>query len=84
MIKWKPPKIDSNNNLKDLLGYCVEKRDCRKTTWQFLARTKNTYLELNSTQLDSNYDYIFRVASENKFGVGEALESEKFTIKKSG
>lgn len=63
------------------MGYCIERRDLRKTSWIFLARTKDTQLEVEPTTtiyFDEDVEYIFRVSSENKFGVGEALESEKF------
>lgn len=62
------------------LGYCIEKRDSRRSSWSFLQRTTNTQLIIPG--LSPNIDYLFRVSAENKYGTGDALESkELFKLK---
>ncbi|KAI1723780.1 titin [Ditylenchus destructor] len=83
ILKWTPPQgLDQCG--APLLGYCVEKRDTRKSTWTFLLRTKETQADVGEG-LVTGMGYLFRVAAENKFGAGEALEmSQPFQVTQKG
>uniref|UniRef100_A0A915ER06 Titin n=1 Tax=Ditylenchus dipsaci TaxID=166011 RepID=A0A915ER06_9BILA len=72
ILKWKAPS-DSSSTGAPLLGYCVERRDTRKSSWTFVLRTKEMQAEV-AEGLVANTSYLFRVAAENKFGTGQPLE----------
>ncbi|VDM43005.1 unnamed protein product, partial [Toxocara canis] len=71
-LSWQPPKNDGNSKL---LGYCVEKRDMKRSAWAFHARTSETSAEISG--LTETTKYHFRVTAENALGNGPALETEK-------
>uniref|UniRef100_A0A1I7VXR7 non-specific serine/threonine protein kinase n=1 Tax=Loa loa TaxID=7209 RepID=A0A1I7VXR7_LOALO len=71
-LAWNPPEQDGNSKL---LGYCIEKRDAKKSSWAFVARTTTTTATI--TSLSDNSKYYFRVVAENAFGTGPALENEE-------
>ncbi|KAI1719915.1 immunoglobulin i-set domain-containing protein [Ditylenchus destructor] len=83
ILKWNPPQnLDQCG--APLLGYCVEKRDTRKSTWTFMLRTKETQADVGEI-LVNGVEYLFRVAAENKFGAGEALEmAQPFQVTQKG
>lgn len=58
-----------------MLGYCIEKRDAKKSSWAFVTRTTTTTAAI--TGLSDNAKYYFRVAAENAFGTGPALENKE-------
>uniref|UniRef100_A0A915PMX8 Titin n=1 Tax=Setaria digitata TaxID=48799 RepID=A0A915PMX8_9BILA len=70
-LAWNPPEHDGNSKL---LGYCIEKRDAKKSTWAFVARTTTTNVAI--TGLTDTATYYFRVAAENAFGTGPGLENQ--------
>ncbi|VDK68030.1 unnamed protein product, partial [Onchocerca ochengi] len=71
-LTWNPPEQDGNSKL---LGYCIEKRDAKKSTWAFVARTTTTNATI--TGLTDFAKYYFRVAAENALGTGPALENKE-------
>lgn len=71
-LAWNPPKQDGNCKL---LGYCIEKRDAKKSSWAFVARTMTTSATV--TGLSDITKYYFRVTAENAFGTGRALQNEE-------
>ncbi|VDN06565.1 unnamed protein product, partial [Thelazia callipaeda] len=71
-LAWNQPLLDGNSKL---LGYCIEKRDAKKSSWAFVMRTTSTVAVI--TGLSDTITYRFRVAAENAFGTGQYLEIEK-------
>ncbi|TKR69833.1 hypothetical protein L596_021934 [Steinernema carpocapsae] len=71
-LAWKPPQSDGGAKL---LGYCIEKRDSKKSTWSFVIRTSQTQADVSG--LVDTATYHFRVSAENKFGTGNTIETEK-------
>uniref|UniRef100_A0A3Q2Q9H1 Titin n=1 Tax=Fundulus heteroclitus TaxID=8078 RepID=A0A3Q2Q9H1_FUNHE len=71
-ISWNPPDYDGGCPIKN---YTVEKRDTSTTTWmvvsQNLARTK-----IKAGRLKTGSEYQFRIAAENRYGKGPALQTE--------
>jgi len=62
-----------DNGGSDLLNYVLEKREGNKKTW---TPVSNTIVDtkFKATKLNSGIAYQFRVAGENKFGVGRFAE----------
>ncbi|CAG9530817.1 unnamed protein product, partial [Cercopithifilaria johnstoni] len=71
-LAWYPPEQNGNSKL---LGYCIEKRDAKKSSWAFVARTTSTNAVI--TGLTDSAKYYFRVTAENAFGTGSALENNE-------
>ncbi|VBB25891.1 unnamed protein product, partial [Acanthocheilonema viteae] len=71
-LAWNHPKQDGNSKL---LGYCIEKRDVKKSSWAFVTRITTTTATI--TGLTDTTKYYFRVAAENAFGTGPALENDE-------
>ncbi|VDK32820.1 unnamed protein product [Gongylonema pulchrum] len=71
-ITWRPPEHDGNSKL---LGYCVEKREAKKSTWAFVTRTTSTTAEISG--LSDTTKYYFRVTAENAFGNGPAVDTKQ-------
>ncbi len=57
-----------------MLGYCVEKRDAKRSTWSFVARTERPSTDVSG--LADTSTYHFRVAAENAQGTGPTLDTE--------
>ena len=76
-LSWNPPKSDGGS---EILGYLIEKRDMKKNTWTFVARTTATSADVRG--LIEGNQYLLRVAAENSVGSGPAVESaEPISIK---
>uniref|UniRef100_A0A0N5ALN8 Immunoglobulin domain protein n=1 Tax=Syphacia muris TaxID=451379 RepID=A0A0N5ALN8_9BILA len=71
MLSWNAPSSDGNSKL---LGYCIEKREAKKSSWAFIARTSQTTAEI--TGMIPGSVYYFRVSAENAFGCGANLETK--------
>uniref|UniRef100_A0A158Q6S8 Fibronectin type-III domain-containing protein n=1 Tax=Elaeophora elaphi TaxID=1147741 RepID=A0A158Q6S8_9BILA len=71
-LTWNPPEQDGNSKL---LGYCIEKRDAKKSSWAFVTRTTTATTAI--TGLTDTSTYYFRVTAENAFGTGPALENKE-------
>nr|XP_039265200.1 titin-like [Styela clava] len=76
-IYWKPP---ADNGGFEILNYVVEVRESNKKNWSTLSATI-TCTRWRAQKLVTGTEYIFRVAAENKLGVGPWLESEPYVAK---
>uniref|UniRef100_A0AAZ3NSD8 Titin n=1 Tax=Oncorhynchus tshawytscha TaxID=74940 RepID=A0AAZ3NSD8_ONCTS len=71
-IAWRPPAQDGGS---DVSHYIVEKRETSRLVWT-LVEPKVQTLNLKIIKLVPGNEYVFRVIPVNKYGIGEALESE--------
>ena len=71
-LSWQPPENDGNSQI---LGYCIEKRDSKRSSWAFYSRTSKSSAEVSG--LSEQASYYFRVAAENALGCGLNLETEQ-------
>ncbi|GMS79686.1 hypothetical protein PENTCL1PPCAC_1861, partial [Pristionchus entomophagus] len=77
-LKWNAPESDGGS---PILGYCVEKRDPKRSTWSFCQRTTDT--EITISNLPEGSSFLFRVAAENSLGAGAPLDTtEPIALKK--
>lgn len=71
-ITWGPPQ---ENGGAEIMYYIVEKRETSRLAWTLVyGDMKATTCKV--TKLLKGNEYIFRVRGVNKYGEGEALESE--------
>ncbi|XP_063069289.1 titin-like [Engraulis encrasicolus] len=70
-ISWKPPKEDGG---ADISHYVIERRETSRLVWT-RVESEAKALTQKITKLFPGNEYIFRVIPVNKYGVGEALES---------
>ena len=75
-VVWKIPNDDGGS---PITGYAVEKKDTSRRVWQSLGET----LQLNteSGTLTEGNTYVFRVASINKYGQSEWVETSPIVAK---
>lgn len=73
-LKWEAPETDGGMPVK---SYNVEKRDAMKTSWLNAGRVDGDTFTFKVSHLIEGNDYYFRVAAENKIGVGEPAELSK-------
>ena len=74
IVSWKPPEQDGGAKITN---YVVEKRETTHLAWILV----NSYVEGFSTKVTKllpGNEYVFRVRAENKYGVGQALESQEY------
>lgn len=68
-LTWEAPECDGGSALT---SYVVEKCDAKKSMWFSAGSTENaTTRNFKVKKLFEGTDYFFRVAAENKIGVGE-------------
>uniref|UniRef100_A0A3P8WE38 Fibronectin type-III domain-containing protein n=1 Tax=Cynoglossus semilaevis TaxID=244447 RepID=A0A3P8WE38_CYNSE len=72
-LKWKKPDYDGGSRN---LAYHIEKKPKEAEEWERLH--KGTYHKVKG--LLKGNEYVFRVLAVNKYGVGEALESENIKV----
>uniref|UniRef100_A0A803TRI1 Titin n=1 Tax=Anolis carolinensis TaxID=28377 RepID=A0A803TRI1_ANOCA len=71
-LAWGPPLQDGGANISH---YIIEKRETSRLSWTQVASDVQA-LNHKVTRLLPGNEYIFRVMAVNKYGIGEALESE--------
>uniref|UniRef100_A0A3B5ASW6 Titin n=1 Tax=Stegastes partitus TaxID=144197 RepID=A0A3B5ASW6_9TELE len=72
VLTWAPPADDGGAKIE---GYVIEKRESSRLVWTNVASDLQV-TQLKVTKLLKGNEYIFRVMAVNKYGLGEALESE--------
>merc|ERR1712046_98645 len=74
-LVWNPPE---DNGGSDITNYIVDKRNVNDTHWTTVnancCRTK-----LKVTKLTTGEEFCFRVAAENKYGLGDFTASPYMT-----
>ena len=77
VLRWLAPADDGGS---DITNYIVEKKDTSNDFWTPVnANCSRTTLK--ATKLNEKSEYVFRVAAENKYGMGEFLESSEVIAK---
>lgn len=77
LLTWNPPRDDGGSKITN---YVVERRATDSDMWHKLSSTvKDT--KFKATKLTPNKEYIFRVAAENMYGVGEPVQATPITAK---
>lgn len=77
LLTWNPPRDDGGSKITN---YVVERRATDSEVWHKLSSTvKDT--NYKATKLTPNKEYIFRVAAENMYGVGEPVQASPITAK---
>ena len=77
-LKWGIPKDDGGS---EITNYILDKRDSVTNMWVTVSSTVDTHTGFRVTGLHEGTEYIFRVAAENKYGVGDGLKSEALVAK---
>jgi len=67
-VTWQPPTEDGGS---PITGYHVERRISGSARWVRVTKEQIQDLTLKVTDLIENNQYEFRVAAENKAGIGE-------------
>uniref|UniRef100_H2YFD1 Titin n=1 Tax=Ciona savignyi TaxID=51511 RepID=H2YFD1_CIOSA len=76
-LKWSPPE---NNGGSDITNYIIEKKETSSDTWSSVnANCSRTTVK--AIKLNQNSEYVFRIAAENKYGLGEFTESQEVVAK---
>lgn len=77
LLTWNPPRDDGGSKITN---YVVERRATDSEVWHKLSSTvKDT--NYKATKLTPNKEYIFRVAAENMYGVGEPVQASPIIAK---
>lgn len=75
-LSWGPPQEIGGS---EITHYVVQKRETSRLAWTLVhGEIKTTTFKV--TKLLKGNEYIFRVLAVNKFGLGEALESEMVKV----
>ena len=77
-LEWKPPKDNGGANITE---YVIEKREALRMAWKSVGSTSETNFRVG--RLSEGTQYVFRVAAENKVGVGEYEELSRSIAAKS-
>lgn len=77
LLTWNPPRDDGGSKVTN---YVVERKATDSEVWHKLSSTvKDT--NYKATKLTPNKEYLFRVAAENMYGVGEPVQAAPITAK---
>lgn len=77
LLTWNPPRDDGGSKVTN---YVVERKATDSDMWHKLSSTvKDT--NFKATKLTPNKEYLFRVAAENMYGVGEPVQAAPITAK---
>lgn len=78
-IMWSPPADEGGAMVTH---YIVEKRETSRIMWSIVSE-KLVDCIVNVPRLIQGNEYIFRVRGVNKYGIGDALESEPIIARNS-
>uniref|UniRef100_A0A4W3IYH8 Fibronectin type-III domain-containing protein n=1 Tax=Callorhinchus milii TaxID=7868 RepID=A0A4W3IYH8_CALMI len=76
-LAWLPPKDDGGSKITN---YVVEKREANRKTWMEVTNEVKECL-CSVPKLLEGHEYVFRIMAQNKYGVGEPLDSEPETAR---
>ncbi|KAM6937763.1 titin-like [Xenentodon cancila] len=71
-LSWQPPLYTGGC---EIANYVVEKRDTSSTIWQTVSATV-ARSSIKISRLTQGTEYLFRVASENRYGKSQFVETE--------
>jgi len=71
VLTWETPESDGGANIT---GYSIEKKDASKMYWGNAGSVNGNTLTFKVSKLFEGSEYLFRVAAENKIGLGEFAE----------
>ena len=76
-LSWLPPIDDGGSKITN---YVIEKREANRKTWVHVSSEPKecTY---TIPKLLEGHDYVFRIMAQNKYGIGEPLDSEPETAR---
>ena len=77
-LTWEAPASDGGS---PVTSYVIEKRDVSKSTWLSAGTCDKRDLTFTVRKLFEGTEYVFRVAAENKIGVGEFVSTKPVTAK---
>lgn len=78
-MNWQPPTSDGGS---PITGFHLQRRATTSQHWIQVNKEPLTELSVKATELVESNEYQFRVAAENKAGIGEySPPSEPFTAK---
>ena len=76
-VHWEKPESDGGS---EITSYIVEKREVTKDTWITVVTVAKDVMEAVASKLFEGNQYLFRVAAENKVGMGPFEEiTEPYT-----
>jgi titin len=79
-IQWDSPLDDGGAKIKH---YIIEKRETSRRMWVRCGQTDADVRTICIPNLMEGHVYAFRVSAENRYGVGEPLETETpITVKR--
>ena len=76
-LSWAPPDSDGGASIQ---GYVVERKEPYSSKWTPVGKTDDTTFTVRGLKAGSQYE--FRVAAENKAGVGAFSPSSPPTVAK--
>merc|ERR1712178_68575 len=71
-LAWNPPK---DNGGADITNYIVERKEIETQNFWYTVNANCNRNICTVRKLNTNMDYMFRIAAENKFGMSEWVES---------
>lgn len=76
-LSWLPPKDDGGSKITN---YVIEKREANRKSWVHVTNEPKECI-FTVPKLLEGHEYIFRIMAQNKYGVGEPLDSEPETAR---
>lgn len=71
-LSWLPPKDDGGSKITN---YVIERRVSNRQTWiPVTSEPKERIWTVEN--LMEGHEYVFRIRAQNKYGVGDPLDSE--------
>lgn len=71
-LSWLPPKDDGGSKITN---YVIEKREANRRSWVPVTSEPKECI-FTVPKLLEGHEYIFRIMAQNKYGIGEPLDSE--------
>ena len=71
-LSWLPPKDDGGSKVTN---YVIERRVANRKTWIPVTNDAKERV-FTADGLMEGHEYVFRIMAQNKYGVGDPLDSE--------